>query len=88
MKRLFPSALLVAAVVLLLLVSGRAADKNTLERRRSASHANTQKQIASSSSVSNAPRTNPYVNYVGPAQDHRNSDSGLYSKSDRDKKSK
>jgi hypothetical protein len=29
MKTLFPSALLIAAVVLLLLVSGRAADKNT-----------------------------------------------------------
>lgn len=88
MKRLFPSALLVAAVVLLLLVSGRAADKSTAERQGSASHAGKQKQIANSSSAKNARKTNLYVNYLGPAQDHRNSDSGVYSKSDHDQKSK
>lgn len=88
MKRLFPSALLIAAVVLLLLVSGRAADKNTAERQGSASHAGKQKQIVNSSSVKNAGKTDLYVNYPGPVQDHRNSDSGVYSKSDRNKKSK
>lgn len=88
MKRLFPSALLIAAVVLLLLVSGRAADKNTIEHRGSASQAGKQKQISNSSSVKDAGKTNLYVNYLGPVQDHRNSDSGVYSKSDRDKKSK
>ena len=88
MKRLFPSALLIVAVVLLLLVSGRAADKNSVEHRGSASQSGQQKQIANSSSAKNAGKTNLYVNYLGPVQDHRNSDSGVYSKSDHDKKSK
>ena len=88
MKKLFPSALLIAAVVLLLLVSGRAADKNTIERQKSASHASTQKQITDSSSAKNIRKTDLYVNYTGPVQSHRNSDSGLYSKSDHDQKSK
>ena len=88
MKKLFPSALLIVAVVLLLLVSGRAADKNTVERQKPASHASTQKQVADSSSAKNARKTDLYVNYLGPVQDHRNSDSGVYSKCDRDKKSK
>ena len=88
MKRLFPSALLIAAVVLLLLVSGRAADKNTVEHQRSASHASEQKTDGSSASANNASRANLDINYVGPVQNHRDSDSGVYSKSDRDKKSK
>lgn len=87
MKRLFPPTLLVIALVLLLLVSGRAADKRSSDRQNAVHQTNMQSRENRRFDAANAPK-HLYLNFTGPVRDHRNSDAGLYCKPDCNPKSK
>lgn len=75
MKRLFPTTLLVIALVLLLLVGGRAADQRS-SGRENLQHQVTRNKQDGRSNAANA-RNPLYVNFIGPVRPRRNSEADL-----------